>query len=109
MAKDEIRRDAKGRKLRTGENQRSDGRYEYKYTDLLGKRRTLYSWRLTKADPLPKGKRECEPLRDQIARVEKDKADGIIPNGGDLTLIELLEQLVQTKKRGKTGNTTKLS
>ena len=31
------RKDKKGRVLRTGESQRKDGRYVYKYTDIYGK------------------------------------------------------------------------
>lgn len=46
----EKRRDNKNRILRTGESQRSDGRYEYKYTDILGKRKSVYSWRLVSTD-----------------------------------------------------------
>ena len=39
----EVRRDNKGRKLWTGESQRKDGKYEYKYQDAFGIRRTVYS------------------------------------------------------------------
>ena len=34
--RDEKRRDSKGRLLKSGESQRSDGRYAYKYTDTFG-------------------------------------------------------------------------
>lgn len=45
----EKRRDKKGRILRTGESQRSDdGRYVFKYKDISGKHRYLYSNRLEK-------------------------------------------------------------
>ena len=46
----EVRRDNKGRKLFNGESQRKDGKYEYKYQDAWGKRKTVYSWKLTPAD-----------------------------------------------------------
>ena len=37
------RKDNKGRNLRTGESQRSDGRYMYRYKDeITGKRITIY-------------------------------------------------------------------
>ena len=39
------RRDDKGRVLQQGEWQEPSGRYRYKYTDSLGKRKILYSWR----------------------------------------------------------------
>lgn len=69
----EKRRDLKNRILKKGETQRKDGKYCYKYTDGKGEIHFLYSWRLTKADPLPQGKRECIPLREQIQELEKKK------------------------------------
>ena len=51
------RRDHKGRVLMVGESQLEDGSYIYRYTDSFGKRKKIMSWRLTKADPLPAGKR----------------------------------------------------
>ena len=73
----EKRRDSKGRILRDGELQRADGMYMYRYTDVRGVRRCLYSWRLVKTDRLPDGKRACEPLRETIAKVAQDIKDGI--------------------------------
>ena len=61
----EIRRDNKGRKLATGESQDKDGRYRYKYNDSFGKRKSVYSWRLTESDPYPKGKRKDISLREK--------------------------------------------
>ena len=37
----EKRRDNKGRILRTGESQRKDGRYAYKYIDAFGKQQFI--------------------------------------------------------------------
>jgi len=37
------RKDHKGRILRTGESQRKDLIYQYQYTDIRGKRQTVYS------------------------------------------------------------------
>ena len=71
------RRDSKGRVLRVGESQRSDGRYEYKYTDALGERHTVYSWRLVETDKMPYGKRADIPLRTAIKQIERDLDDGI--------------------------------
>ena len=39
----EKRKDNKGRILREGEVQRSDGKYMYRYTDAGGIRRAIYS------------------------------------------------------------------
>lgn len=71
------RKDSKGRILRDGEFQRDDGRYEYKYTDINGMRRSVYSWRLVSTDRVPEGKRDCKPLRDMIKTIQKDLDDGI--------------------------------
>ena len=73
----EKRRDSKGRLLRTGENQRADGKYEYKYVEAKGVRRSLYSWRLVSSDKMPPKKRACEVLRDMKAKVLRDMQDGI--------------------------------
>ena len=43
----EKRRDNKNRILRTGESQRKDGRYAYKYIDTFGKPQFVYSWKFS--------------------------------------------------------------
>ena len=73
----EKRRDNKGRLLRTGESQRADGKYEYKYVDAKGVRRSLYSWKLVSSDKVPPKKYACEALRDMEAKVIRDTQDGI--------------------------------
>lgn len=100
----EIRRDKKGRKLWTGESQRKDGKYEYKYQDVFGKRRTVYSWTLTSADTTPKGKRNDLPLREKEKQIQRDLNSGLATNGGDLTVLELVEMYV-AQKRGVRHNT----
>ncbi len=50
----EKRRDNKGRILRTGESQRKDGRYAYKYTDSTGKPQFVYAWKLVATDKTPR-------------------------------------------------------
>ena len=49
----EKRRDNRKRILRNGESQRPDGRYVYKYYDILKKPHFLYSWKLEPTDKLP--------------------------------------------------------
>ena len=44
--------------LRSGESQRTDGRYAYKYTDTFGKPQFVYAWKLVPTDKTPAGKRE---------------------------------------------------
>ena len=55
--------DNRKRELRKGEDQQPDGRYRYRYKDLDGTMRSVYSWRLVDADTPPEGRGDCEPLR----------------------------------------------
>lgn len=100
----EIRRDNKGRKLATGESQDKDGRYRYKYNDSFGKRKSVYSWRLTESDPYPKGKRKDTSLREKEKAIEKELCDAVSINGGDMTVLELVQRYI-SQKRGVKHNT----
>ena len=100
----EIRRDNKGRKLATGESQDKDGRYRYKYNDSFGKRKSVYSWRLTESDPYPKGKRKDISLREKDKVIEKALCDAVSNNGGDITVLELVQRYI-SQKRGVKHNT----
>ena len=100
----EIRRDNKGRKLVTGESQDKDGRYRYKYNDSFGKRKSVYSWRLTESDPYPKGKRKDISLREKEKVIEKALCDAVSTNGGDMTVLELVQRYI-SQKRGVKHNT----
>lgn len=91
------RRDKKGRVLRMGENQRKDGRYAYVYTDSFGKQKFVYSWKLEPTDPLPAGCRPCVALRVKEQEIQRDMCDGIIPNGGDMTVKGLLQKYISMK------------
>lgn len=99
-----IRRDNKGRKLVTGESQDKDGRYRYKYNDTFGKRKSVYSWRLTESDPYPKGKRKDISLREKEKAVEKALCDAVSTNGGNMTVLELIQRYI-SQKRGVKHNT----
>lgn len=98
------RRDNKNRKLWTGESQDKDGRYVYKCTDAFGKRKALYSWRLTEADATPKGKRKDLSLREKEKLLQKEVSDGIVPDGGNMKVLELVKRYV-SQKRGVRHNT----
>lgn len=100
----EIRRDNKGRKLATGESQDKDGRYRYKYNDSFGKRKSVYSWRLTESDPYPKGKRKDISLKEKEKVIEKALSDAVSTNGGDMTVLELVQRYI-SQKRGVKHNT----
>lgn len=71
------RRDKKGRILRDGEYQRSDGRYEYRFIGHSGERHSIYSWKLVSTDPVPAGKTCKVPLRDMEESIKKDSMDQI--------------------------------
>lgn len=88
----EIRKDDKGRILRAGESQRKDGRYCYQYNDGFGKRRAVYSWRLTIHDRVVPGKKKEPSLREKERQIQADLFDQIIPAGGNLTVISLVKK-----------------
>ena len=60
----EKRKDNKGRILRTGESQRKDLIYQYRYTDIRGKRQTVYS-------------SDLKELREKEKEIQKQLDDGI--------------------------------
>lgn len=86
------RKDSNNRVLQKGEGQRADGRYYFKYIDKNGKQKFLYSWRLNETDPLPKGKRDCIPLRTQIEEYYRNKYDGIDYSAKKLTVSQLYDK-----------------
>ncbi len=92
----EKRRDHKNRILHSGESQRKDGRYMFKYIDAGGKARYFYSWKLDKNDPMPKGKVSELSLREKEKQLERDRMDGIIPRA-NMTVLQLVEKYVSLK------------
>lgn len=95
----EKRKDSKGRILRTGESQRKDGKYEYKYVDVKGVRRSAYSWKLVDTDKVPAGKRCNESLRDIEKRLEEAIGNGIDINAGkNITFNECYQLYIQSKQ-----------
>lgn len=93
----EKRRDHRGRILHNGEMQLPDGRYRFKYVDEMGKERCVYSWRLDHNDIMPKGKRRTLSLRELEKKIQADQFDHIVTNGGNMTVLELVEKYVSTK------------
>ncbi len=92
------RRDSKNRILRNGESQdKKNGRYIYKYYDILHKPHFLYSWKLEPTDKLPAGKKDDLSLREKIRLLQKDLADGIDIQGGDMTVLQLVKRYLATK------------
>lgn len=84
------RKDSKGRVLRNGETQRTDGKYMFRYTDYDGSRKTIYSWRLIESDKDPAGKQSKGSLRELEKIISKDLEDGIRTSDGDKTSVNKL-------------------
>ena len=95
----EKRRDSKNRILQNGESQRKDGKYEFKYIDVNGTRRSAYSWKLVATDKVPEGKR-CElSLREMEKQIRRDLEDGISTHtANSITLNELFDTYMSTKE-----------
>lgn len=81
----EKRKDSNGRILRTGESQRKDLIYQYRYSDARGNRQTIYSSNL-------------KELREKEKEIQKDLDDGINYAAGKVTVIELLERYIGLKQ-----------
>lgn len=99
----EKRRDNKGRILRTGESQRKDGRYAYKYTDAYGKPQFVYAWKLVATDKTPAGKRDDKSLREKEKEIRRDLDDGIDTVGKKMTVCQLYAKQNSHKKNVKIG------
>ena len=99
----EKRRDNKGRILRTGESQRKDGRYAYKYVDAFGKPQFVYSWKLVATDKTPAGKRDVPALRDKVKEISRDLEDGIDTIGKKMTVCQLYAKQNCLRKNVKHG------
>ena len=94
----ERRRDSKGRLLRTGEQQRKDGRYIYGYKDMrTGKTKYVYSLKLEPTDKLPAGVKDCISLREKEQEIQKALAEKVAYHAGELTVLQLTEKYVRTK------------
>lgn len=83
----EKRKDSKGRILRTGEYQRANGLYQYRYKDTNGKLKAVCSIDLTE-------------LREKEKQIQKDIADGIISDN-NLTLNDMFEKHMSGKRELK--------
>ena len=95
------RRDNKGRILRTGESQRKDGRYAYKYIDANGKPQFVYAWKLTVTDKTPAGKRDDISLREKIKEIQKDLDYVIDTIGKKMTVCQLYAKQISHRKNVK--------
>ena len=76
----------------------------FAYLDGYGKQKFLYSWKLEITDKLPAGKKDCVSLRDKIKLLQRDMGDGIVLNGGEMTVLQLVQKYV-AQKTGVRHNT----
>lgn len=100
------RRDNKNRILQTGESQRKDGRYAYKYVDNHGQPQFVYAWKLVPTDKTPAGKREDLSLREKEKQIKKDLDDGINTIAGKMTVIDLFKKRSTQNANVKQGTVT---
>lgn len=85
------RRDKNRIVLKTGESQRKDGSYDFRWTDAMGKRHSTYAKTLTE-------------LREKEKAIERDSLDNIRREGDDMTVGELF-RLWFSLKRGIRNST----
>ncbi len=78
------RKDNKNRVLEKGESQRKDGTYMFRYTNLSGQRKCVYS-------------KNLNDLRKKKKSILRDIEDGIGDGGDTLTLDELFNMYMATK------------
>lgn len=79
------RKDRNGRVLKTGENQRKNGTYDYRYTDSHGKVRCIYA-------------KTLEDLRKKEATIQRDLADGIDYAAGEISVADLVDRYMSLKR-----------
>ena len=79
------RKDNKGRVLKTGESQRKDGSYMYRYSDPGGMRRTVYA-------------PDLKALREKEDEIENNIYNGIDYFDGNITIEKLLERNFNLKR-----------
>lgn len=99
------RKDSKGRILKTGEYERSDGRYVFRFVDIKGKPKFIYSWRLVETDIQPKDKPRSESLREMEKVVLKDISDGIVAHS-KITLNTRWDEYIANKPELKQSTST---
>ena len=84
------RKDSKGRVLRTGESQRKDLIYQYRYMDVHGKRQTVYS-------------SDLKELREEEKVIQKNLDEAIDYAAGEITVRALVERYIGLKKGVRQG------
>lgn len=86
----EKRRDNRGRPLKTGESQRKDLTYQYRYTDIEGKRRTIYS-------------RDLQELREKETKLDQTLLRSPNYSMGTITVLQLVRKYISLKTKVSYG------
>ncbi|MDE7018593.1 MAG: integrase DNA-binding domain-containing protein, partial [Lachnospiraceae bacterium] len=79
------RKDKNGRLLKTGENQRKDSIYQYRYQDIWGKTQYLYS-------------ADLDELRQKEREVQKELEKGVDYAKGNVSVEQLVERYIGLKQ-----------
>ena len=82
----ERRKDSKGRVLRTGESERKDGLYQFRYEDISGKRQTIYD-------------RDLNELRKKEKEIQKQLDEGVSFFDGCAPLCDALDRAFSLKRK----------
>ena len=89
----EKRKDSKGRILKTGESERKDGLYQYRYKDISGVRRTVYA-------------SDLKELRSKEKEIEKSLQQGVSLFEGNIPLSELIDRVFSVKQKWRDSTRT---
>ena len=89
----EKRKDSKGRILKTGESERKDGLYQYRYKDVSGTRRTVYAG-------------DLKELRSKEKDIEKMLQQGVSFFEGNIKLSELIDRVFTVKQKWRESTRT---
>lgn len=84
------RKDSKGRVLKSGESQRKNGSYEFKFTDNSGKRRSVYA-------------KDLKTLREKEKEVQKGLEAGLKFTGKNITLEEMIQKYLELPRAVKSS------
>ena len=79
------RKDSKGRVLKSGESQRENGTYSFRYMDDKRKRHCVYA-------------KTLDDLRKKEVDIQRDMMDGIDSTAGELTVIELVDRYMGLRR-----------
>lgn len=93
------RTDNRGRILRDGESQRSNGTYRYRYVDDDGKRKDVYSHRLVATDRADASYKNELSLREKEKKIQRDLDDGIRTGSNNKVTLNDLFTLYMSGKR----------